>query len=81
MLASSIQQEPTALAGLAMDPEPSIPPPVVAPVVKPATEWELYKAKLAHAAQNDVHGLGPNRWNPTRGETFEGEKVGAAHSA
>jgi hypothetical protein len=72
-------KEPVALAGMAMDPEPSIPPPVVVPPVKPATEWELYKAKLDHAAQNEVHGLGPNGWNPTHGETFEGEVVGASH--
>jgi hypothetical protein len=83
LLRTEKSKEPVAMAGMAMEPQPPILPPLPVnhPVEHTATEWELYKAKLDHAAKNKVHGLGPNRWNPTKGETFEGEKVGMHHTA
>jgi hypothetical protein len=44
------------------------PPHATKPVARGPTPWEIYSAKLQHAAYNGTDGLGPNQWNPTRGD-------------
>jgi len=58
------------LTKIAMEPGSIAPPPPNAtkPVPRGPTPWEIYSAKLQHAAYNGTDGLGPNQWNPTRGE-------------
>ena len=63
------------LVTIAMEPE-VIPPKPVTPKKKPQkgpSPWDIYKSKLHHAAYNDTAGLGPNEWNPTRGDRMDHE--------
>ncbi len=71
------------LTKIAMEPE-IIAPPVpnaTKPVARGPTPWEIYSAKLQHAAYNGTDGLGPNQWNPTRGERMmhEDEEIDERH--
>jgi len=63
------------LVNIAMKPEiiPPTPPPRKNATIRGPTPWEIYQAKLQYAAYNDTEGLGPNEWNPTRGDRMDHE--------